>query len=82
MKTVVITSTMVGAGALSMKKLRYTPRNEAETATRTEVRSIRPKRLVSKNAMAPGAIRRAMVRMMPVAFNAPTMVKDSIARSP
>ena len=77
-----ISKTIVGAGALSIKKLRYTPKQDAPTAIRTDVKSIGPNRFVRRNAMAPGAISIAIVRMMPVAFNAPTIVRDRSPRRP
>ena len=66
---------MVGAGALSMKKERYTPRKDATTATMTAIASMALNLRVTRKAMAPGKISMAMARMMPTAFKAPTMVR-------
>jgi hypothetical protein len=37
---------------------------------------------VIRKAMAPGEISMAMARMMPTAFNAPTMVRERIDSNP
>ena len=52
------------------------------SATTTATRSMVAKRRVTRKAMAPGAIRKAMARMMPTEDSIATMVADSSVSSP
>ena len=52
------------------------------TATPTAVHNMTPKLRVSNNAIAPGAISKAIARMMPTAFSAPTMASEINASKP
>ena len=73
---------MVGAGALSMKKLRYVPRSMDAMHTPTAVSIMALKLRTTRNAIAPGAIRRPMARIRPAAVSVATMVSESAASRP
>ena len=73
---------MVGAGALSMKKDRYTPINEVTTDIITASHKAWENFRVIKIAMAPGAMSREMERMIPTAFSVATMVSAIMHSSP
>ena len=79
MKKPVNISMIVGAGALSIKKLRKMPKKPEIMVTITAIINIFSNRLVSKNAIAPGAINRPIDRMMPTAERVATIVSDIIA---
>ncbi len=65
-----------------MKKLAYTPIRDAAAAMAAAVSNMVEKLFVTRNAMAPGAIRTAIANMMPTAFKAATIVKESIVSRP
>ena len=73
---------MVGAGALSRKKLRYTPSTEQSTAAAHERHSMRPKVRASSKAVAPGTMSRAMARISPTACSEATTVSETAASRP
>lgn len=73
---------MVGAGALSRKKLAWTPASIAPMQTATATISIRPKLRTSRKAMAPGAIKRPTARISPVAVIVATLASDRMVSSP
>ena len=79
---IVISTIIVGAGALSMKKLKSTPSKEQEEDISKATSTIISNLSVNKSAVAPGAISIAITRIIPTAFKAPTIVSDSSDRSP
>ena len=81
-KIAVSTRITVGAGALSRKKLAYTPRKPDTSVTPTAIGSISAKRFVKRNAIAPGAISNPMDKMIPTAANVATIVKEISANRP
>ena len=60
---------MVGAGALSMKKDRYTPINEVTTDIITASHKAWENFRVIKIAMAPGAISKEIDKIIPTDFS-------------
>ena len=70
-------TTIVGAGALSIKKLKYTPEIAQRILVVMEIIIISLNWLVIKCAIAPGAIRAAITKIIPTAFKAPTIVIDN-----
>ena len=70
-------TTIVGAGALSIKKLKYTPEIAQRILVVIEIITISLNWLVSKCAIAPGAISAAITKIIPTAFKAPTIVIDN-----
>ena len=73
---------MVGAGALSRKKLRYVPENIAPQQTITETQSIVENFRTSRKAIAPGAINNPIARTKPTAERVATIVSDKAASIP
>ena len=73
---------MVGAGALSMKKLKYTPRKALSSDIHKASNTMLWKRRVSKNAVAPGAISIAITKIIPTALSAATIANDSNESKP
>ena len=67
----------MGAGALSIKKLKYTPEIAQKIFVMIEIITISLNWLVSKCAIAPGAISAAITNIIPTAFNDPTIVIDN-----
>ena len=76
-KVMVSITTIVGAGALSIKKLKYTPKIAQKILVVIEIITISLNWLVNKCAIAPGAISAAMTKIIPTAFKAPTIVIDN-----
>ena len=76
-KVIVSITTIVGAGALSIKKLKYTPEIAQRILVVIEITIISLNWLVIKCAIAPGAIRAAITKIIPTAFKAPTIVIDN-----
>ena len=76
MKTNVRTKTIVGAGALSRKKLIQIPKKEDKTVTKTEVDNMQVKSRVDKKAMDPGAINKPIERMIPTDDKVATIVNE------
>ena len=70
-------TTIVGAGALSIKKLKYTPEIAQKIFIMIEIITISLNWLVIKCAIAPGAISAAITKIIPTAFKAPTIVIDN-----
>lgn len=66
---------MVGAGALSMKKDRYTPINEVTTDIITASHKAWENFRVIKIAMAPGAISKEIDKIIPTDFSVATIVR-------
>ena len=67
----------MGAGALSIKKLKYTPEIAQKIFIMIEIITISLNWLVIKCAIAPGAISAAITKIIPTAFKAPTIVIDN-----
>ena len=67
----------MGAGALSIKKLKYTPEVAQKILIMIEILTISLNWLVIKCAIAPGAISAAITKIIPTAFKAPTIVIDN-----
>jgi hypothetical protein len=82
MKKAVSMRIIVGAGALSIKKLRYIPEKPDTRVTLTAINSIVLKLFVSRNAMAPGAINRPIDNIIPTADRVATMVREIAASIP
>ncbi len=80
--TPVIINMMVGAGALSRKKLIYVPNNVLAMLTPTATINMLENLRVTKNAIAPGAINNPIARIMPVAASVATIVSDNAASKP
>ena len=76
-KVIVSITTIVGAGALSIKKLKYTPEIAQRILVVIEITIISLNWLVIKCAIAPGAISAAITKIIPTAFKAPTIVIDN-----
>ena len=76
-KVIVSITTIVGAGALSIKKLKYTPEVAQKVLIMIEILTISLNWLVIKCAIAPGAISAAITKIIPTAFKAPTIVIDN-----
>ena len=70
-------NTIVGAGALSIKKLKYTPEIAQRILVVIEIITISLNWLLIKCAIAPGAISAAITKIIPTAFKAPTIVIDN-----
>ena len=70
-------TTTVGAGALSIKKLKYTPEIAQRILVVIEIITISLNWLVIKCAIAPGAMSAAITKIIPTAFKAPTIVIDN-----
>ena len=73
---------IVGAGALSIKKLAYVPSSIDAIDTITETHSIVENLRMNKNAMAPGPISKPIARIRPAADSVATMVSESAASIP
>ena len=82
MKKAVSMRIIVGAGALSMKKLKYIPEKLDTRVTLTAINSIVLKRVVSRNAIAPGTIKRPIDNIIPTADRVATMVREIVASIP
>ena len=76
-KVIVSITTIVGAGALLIKKLKYTPEIAQRIFVVIEITIISLNWLVIKCAIAPGAISAAITKIIPTAFKAPTIVIDN-----
>jgi hypothetical protein len=75
---IVKTNIIVGAGALSIKKLKYVPKNIENTQIKTDMISILENCLVSRKAIAPGAIIKPTAKIKPVAERVITTVTEII----
>ena len=79
MKKLVNTNIIVGAGALSIKKLMQSPIKLEAQVTRTEINIINSNLFVNKNAIEPGAIIRPIDSIIPTADKVATIVKEIMA---
>ena len=70
----------MGAGALLIKKLKYTPIKLDKIVINSATCNILKNCLVIKKAIAPGAIRRPMDKIIPETESVATIVRESIAR--
>ena len=75
---IVKTTIIVGAGALSINKLKYVPKNIDKTQIKTDTISIVENCLVSRKAIAPGAIIKPTAKIRPVAESVITTVTEII----
>ena len=71
---------MVGAGALSIKKLIYTPINDEDIDMNNENLTIWKKSFEIKYEIEPGIISNAIPKIIPVDFNEATIISDKIAK--
>ena len=71
----------VGAGALSIQKLRKIPNIIDNIVVTVASGIIRRNCFVIENAIEPGAMSKAIANIRPVAFKVATTVKDTDARS-
>ena len=76
------TSTIVGAGALSKKKLKYVPESIEIIHMMTENQSIVAKLRATRKAIAPGAISRPTAKIRPVAANVVIIVIERMVNRP
>ena len=82
MKMIVKIKMIVGAGALSIKKLMYTPNIPENTVTPIAIGNMRLNWFVNKNAIAPGAINKPIDRIIPTAESVATIVSEIIDNNP
>ena len=73
---------MVGAGALSMKNDRYTPRNDVATDMAVASNNAWANLRVIKIAIAPGAISKEIDKIIPTDFSVATIVRAIIHSRP
>ena len=73
---------IVGAGALSMKKLRYKPPNIENIFTKTEISSIELSRFDNRKAIAPGIMNKPIAKIKPTAFKVAMIARDNTANNP
>ena len=76
------TKMIVGAGALSRKKLTYDPKSIENIHIKTEAHSIVEKRRTRRNALAPGAISNPIASIRPTEESVATIVNASAVKSP
>lgn len=67
---------MVGAGALSIWKLKYAPNTIVVRFTIHAIHSMLEKRFTNKNAIAPGAISKLIAKIRPIALSVATIVSE------
>ena len=82
MNKIVITKTIVGAGALSKKKLIEVPNSIEELHIITDTHSIVENFRTNRNDIAPGAINKLIAKIRPAADSMAMIVSESAANNP